>query len=103
VRHLIITDPAAADLESLVDFIAQDRPENAEKAFRALVASARRLTEFPAMGRPGRHPLTREFSVPDLPYVLVYQVGANDLTIVAVFHTSRNLVQALKDRLDETR
>jgi hypothetical protein len=29
VRGLIIADPAADDLENLVDFIAQDRPENA--------------------------------------------------------------------------
>jgi toxin ParE1/3/4 len=55
------------------------------------------------MGRPGRHPLTREFSVPDLPYVLVYQVGPTDVTLVAVFHSSRNLVQAMKDRFGESR
>ncbi|WP_189412251.1 type II toxin-antitoxin system RelE/ParE family toxin, partial [Neogemmobacter tilapiae] len=66
MRGLIIADSAADDLENLVDFIAQDRPENAEAVFRTLVAAARRVTEFPAMGRPGRHPLTREFSVPDL-------------------------------------
>jgi toxin ParE1/3/4 len=103
VRGLIIADPAADDLENLVDFIAQDRPENAEAVFRTLVTAARRLTEFPAMGRPGRHPLTREFSVPDLPYVLVYQVGPTDVTLVAVFHASRNLVQAMKDRFGESR
>ena len=61
---------------------------------------ARKLPDFPALGRPGRHPETRELSVPNLPYLIVYEVSANAVTILAVFHTSRDLAQALRERMN---
>ena len=50
------------------------------------------------MGRSGRLPGTREFSLPSLPYVIVYVVGADAVTILAVFHGSRDLARALAER-----
>ncbi|WP_426033256.1 type II toxin-antitoxin system RelE/ParE family toxin [Cypionkella sp. TWP1-2-1b2] len=99
MKLLAIAEPAARDLESIVDYIAQDNPTAAESTYRAIVRAAEKLPAFPAMGRPGRHPETRELSIADLPYLIVYAVGAEHVTILAVFHTSRNLVQALHDRL----
>lgn len=99
MKVLVIAEPAARDLEAIVDYIAQDNPAAAENIYRAIVRSAEKLPAFPAIGRPGRHPETREFSIPDLPYLIVYQVGVEAVTILAVFHTSRNLGQAMRDRL----
>jgi toxin ParE1/3/4 len=98
--RLVFAEPAERDLDSIIDYIALDNPNAAEKVYRAIVA-ARRLADFPGMGRPGRLPGTREFSVSSLPYLIVYEVGAEVVTIIAVFHTSRDLARALAERRSE--
>tara|TARA_R100000935_G_scaffold54768_2_gene83968 strand:- start:84 stop:392 length:309 start_codon:yes stop_codon:yes gene_type:complete len=99
LKQLVIAEPAARDLEGIVDYIALDNPVAAEKVYWGIVSAAEKLPEFPALGRPGRHPETRELSIADLPYLIVYEVGSEAVTILAVFHTSRDLVTALHDRM----
>ena len=53
------------------------------------------------MGRSGRLPGTREFPVTNLPYLIVYEVGAEVVTILAVFHAARDLARALAERSAE--
>lgn len=96
---LVIAEPAAQDLAAIVDHVALDDPVAAERVFRGIVRAAERLTDFPALGRPGRHPGSRELIVAGLPYLIVYQAGAGTVTILAVFHTSRDLARALRDRM----
>lgn len=102
MKLLLIAEPAARDLEGIVDYIALDDPTAAESVFRGIVNAAERLPQFPSLGRPGRHPETRELTIPGLPYLIVYEVGPDAVTILAVFHTSRDLAQALRDRLQGT-
>lgn len=99
MKLLVIAEPAARDLEGIVDYIALDNIAAAENVYRGIVRAVERLPEFPALGRPGRHPLTRELSVAGLPYLIVYEAGVEAITILAVFHTSRDLVRALNDRM----
>ncbi|RCW77730.1 type II toxin-antitoxin system RelE/ParE family toxin [Paracoccus lutimaris] len=102
MKQLVIAEPAARDLEGIVDYIALDNPVAAENVYRGIVRAAEKLPEFPALGRPGRHPETRELSVPDLPYLIVYEISAEAVTILAVFHTSRDLVRALRERVQRS-
>ena len=51
--------------------------------------ATRRLAEFPASGRPGRWPNTRELVVPGTPYILPYCIRDEELWIIAVLHASR--------------
>ena len=83
-----------------MDYIALDNPTAAEGVYRGIVEAARKLSQFPALGRPGRHPETRELSVSGLPYLIVYEVNADAVTILAVFHTCRDLAQALHERMN---
>jgi len=99
LKQLLIAEPAACDLEGIVDYIALDNPIAAEKVYWGIVSAAEKLLEFSALGRPGRHPETRELSIANLPYLIVYEVGSEAVTILAVFHTSRDLVKALQDRM----
>ena len=101
MTRLVFTEPAERDLDSIIEYIAHDNPHAAEQVYRAIVEAAERLTGFPAMGRAGRVPGTREFPVSSLPYVIVYQASADVVTIVAVFHTSRDLARALAERKSE--
>lgn len=100
--RLTFTRTAADDLDGIIDYIALDSPTAAEKVFRAIVAATERLTDFPDMGHVGRLPDTREFTVAGLPYLIVYQVTADVVTVLAVFHGARDLVRALAKRRNET-
>ena len=99
MRDLRIAAPAARDLAALVDYIAKDNPAAAEATYRGIVQTARKLPQFPAMGRPGRHPNTREISVANLPYLIVYNVTPKAMTILAIFHTSHDLGREIQVRL----
>ena len=101
MKRLVIAEPAARDLEDIVEYVALDDPRAALTVYRGIVRVAERLPAFPALGRPGRHPKTRELSVPNLPYLIVYEVGPDVVTILAVFHTSRNVTKALRERMQD--
>jgi toxin ParE1/3/4 len=96
--RLVFAQPAAEDLASIIDYIALDSPTAAERVYRALIGAAEGLADLPNIGRPGRLPRTRELSVVSLPYIIVYQVEADTVTILDVFHGARDLVRALRER-----
>ncbi len=96
--RLEFAEPAARDLEDIIDYIALDNPGAAEGVYRAIVTAAERLQAFPDLGHAGRLPKTRELLVVSLPYIIVYQVDAEAVTVLAVFHGARDLARALKDR-----
>lgn len=99
--RLDFTEPAERDLDDIIDYIALDNPAAAEKVYRAIVAAAERLTRFPEIGRVGRLPDTRELTIASLPYLIVYQVAAETVTILAVFHSAHDLGRALAERKAE--
>lgn len=99
MTRLLITEPAASDLAGIADYIASDSPRAAERVYWRIVEATEKLVEFPEMGRAGRYPETRELSIPGLPYLVVYEVRAGFVTVLAVFHTSRDLARALHDRM----
>ena len=96
--RLVFTQPAADDLEDIIDYIALDNPPAAKRVYQAIAAAAERLRNLPHIGRPGRLPGTRELSVVSLPYIVVYQVDADTVTVLAVFHGARDLPRALRER-----
>lgn len=96
--RLIVTAPATRDLGDIVDYITLESPRASERVYRAIVSAAQRLLDFPGMGRVGRLPNTRELSVISLPYVIVYAVAGETVTILAVFHGARDLTKALQER-----
>ncbi len=65
--RLVFAEPAARDLEDIIDYIALDSSKAAEGVYRAIVAAAGRLKDFPESGHPGRASGTRELSVTALP------------------------------------
>ncbi len=101
--RLVFAEPAAGDLDSILDYIALDNQAAAETVYRSIVTSAERLTQFPKMGRAGRLPRTRELPVPSTPYIIVYEVSPDAMTILAVFHGARDLARALAERRAELR
>lgn len=86
---------ALADLEALVAFIGADSPAAAQRVLGAILSQVRMLSDFQALGRPGRVPGTRELVVPHVRYLVVYTVFDGAIRILRVFHPSQRWPDAL--------
>ncbi|NWE72003.1 type II toxin-antitoxin system RelE/ParE family toxin [Pseudomonas gingeri] len=80
---------ALRNLDDAAAYIAQDNPQAAQAFMLEVRASVQRLAQFPAMGREGRIPGTREWPLPDLPYLIPYRIRNGRLQVLRVFHTRR--------------
>ena len=81
---------ASIALDAHYDYLAARNPKAARRVFTRIVATARRLQQFPNSGRAGQIDGTRELFVPGFPYVLIYRVDSNAVEILRVFHTSQD-------------
>jgi toxin ParE1/3/4 len=80
---------ALRHLDQLRDFIAEHDPNAAAEVSERIGKAVDLLTPFPAIGRPGRVPHTRELVVSDTPFIVVYRVRGGTVEILAVFHGAR--------------
>lgn len=80
---------AIDDLVGLRAYIAQEKSAAASSLARAILDAIELLGEFPAMGRPGRLPDTREIVVTGTPIVIPYRVAENRIEIITVLHGAR--------------
>ncbi|MGC5702800.1 type II toxin-antitoxin system RelE/ParE family toxin [Pseudomonas sp. NFXW11] len=80
---------ALKNLDEQARYLAQDNPRAAGDFVRAILASVEQLAQFPASGRVGRLPGTREWPVPGQPYLIPYRVRGQRLQILRIFHTRR--------------
>lgn len=85
--------PAAADLEEIALYIAQDNPAAARRLMAKTEAACQLLSTFPAAGRKGRVGKTRELIITGQPYILVYTATAKEVVVVAFFHASRDIAR----------
>ena len=51
--------------------------------------TALQLTEYPQSGRPGRVRDTRELFFSDSPFLVVYTVRQQVVTVISVYHTAQ--------------
>ncbi|MFI4973023.1 MAG: type II toxin-antitoxin system RelE/ParE family toxin [Caulobacterales bacterium] len=75
-----------ADLKSIYDFISGRSQQGARRVVERVFAAADRLSDMPAIGRPGQAPGTREFVVATTPYIIVYEVGGADVVLLRLLH-----------------
>lgn len=86
---------AEADLENIIDYIAQDSPANAKKFGKELRDKTRQLAEFPGTGRSGRPGLPdwlREL-VAHKNYIIFYRVldESRTVEILRVKHAAQQM------------
>ncbi|SNS91307.1 addiction module toxin, RelE/StbE family [Tardiphaga sp. OK246] len=93
---IVFDAKAISDLENIRQWIARENPLMATKVLERLFSGVRSLALFPARGRNGLEPGTRELVVPGLPYIVVYKIydDVNELVVAAVFHTSQGRSEA---------
>ena len=87
---LVFHAAALADLRNIHAFIANDSPDIAVTVVARIKSSLDRLTMFPRSGRAGTVSGTYEVVVPGLPYIVVYELAAERIGIVAIFHGTQD-------------
>ncbi len=83
------TADARKDIREAWLHIAENNERAADRVVERITEAGERLSRFPALGRSGRTSNTREFSVPDTSYVLIYGVIGKTVQVFRVMHTSR--------------
>ena len=77
---------AMLDRHEIFDYIELDNFDAAVLNDDKIEDSGFGLQAFPLMGRVGKVEGTREFVIPGLPYVLIYEVNEETIRIVRVLH-----------------
>jgi toxin ParE1/3/4 len=80
------TTEAADDLKRICDYIAESRPESAQRVAQSVVERIGALETFPHLGRPGRVQGTREVVFPPLPFVAIYEVREEQTIVLRILH-----------------
>lgn len=88
------TVPATEQLEQAYNYIAETNPAAAEEIAQHVADITEMLGKHPSAGRNGRVVGTREFSVPDTPFVVAYLLKEQTVWILAVYHGARKWPQA---------
>jgi toxin ParE1/3/4 len=79
-------DQAVEDLKTVRTYIARDNPSAAADIAQRIRDAVKILGDYPAAGRAGRVPNTRELVVAGTPYMLPYRVRAESVEILRVLH-----------------
>jgi toxin ParE1/3/4 len=89
---LVFDTKALSDIEDIYHWISRDSPSIAKTVVNRVFQSIERLASFPQMGRTGLEPGTREWVVPRLPYIVVYELNdlTDELAIIAIFHGAQD-------------
>ncbi len=91
------TEPALRDLEIVINYIAMDSPRYAERCGNNIVQAPRILKDHPKIGR-----IIPEFNVDSVreliygAYRIIYEIRKDTCYIVAVIHSSRDLIRHYK-------
>ena len=84
------TGEAADDLDGIVEYISETRPEAALKVAGRVFEAVESLEVFPLRGRKGKVTGTHEFVLSPLPYIVVYRVERDAVVILRVYHAAQN-------------
>jgi toxin ParE1/3/4 len=88
--HIRWTPVAAADLQSISEYLKEHHPRYRDSTMRKLYETIRALKEWPRRGRPGREEGTREILFPPPPYVAVYRVKEQTIEVMRIYHAAQD-------------
>jgi toxin ParE1/3/4 len=79
---------ARAQLIAICDYIHKHNPKAAARVGASIREAAELLRYFPYAAQAGRSPGTREWVVRGLPYIIVYEIAADESAVVVlgIFH-----------------
>lgn len=86
---------ALADRDGIFTYIEAVNPSAAVLIDERIVATIRRLIDFPASGRIGRIAGTRELVINGTPYIVAYAVTETTIRILRVLHGAQEWPDSL--------
>lgn len=86
--RLRLTAEALGHLSNIRNYLNERNPTVARRVLRDIQSSARRLREFPHLGRAGPWPDTRIWVVQHSPYLIVYRPDheIGEVVVLAIVH-----------------
>jgi toxin ParE1/3/4 len=81
---------ARARLQEIRAYIALDKPDAAERLATRIVAVVEALRNHPYLGRVGAEPGLRELIIGGTPYVILYRLRGQRITISTIWHTAQS-------------
>jgi toxin ParE1/3/4 len=84
---------AGADMDWVVDYIAQDDPAAALATRDKIELQVKHLKAHPQLGRKGRVRGTRELVIAGIPYIVVYRARKSAIEIARVLHGAQQWPQ----------
>jgi addiction module RelE/StbE family toxin len=87
---LVFTRQAIRQLNTIIDYIAQESPQGARRVRDRLHAITSLLVEQPRMGQPTDLEGVRRILVSPYPYLIFYRVTEDALIIMRIRHAARN-------------
>ncbi len=86
MKRLVWDDRALGDLDAISSYIAADSPRSAVRVVEYIRKAALSLEISPELGLACPEPGLREFILTRYPYILVYEIVADEVRILALFH-----------------
>lgn len=98
MAHTVVWSPRALeDVDAIAAYIAEDSEVYAASVVRTILDKARKLSEFPFVGRVvpefGDESIREVFAHS---YRIIYEISRNEVTIAAIIHGKRLLELAIK-------
>lgn len=84
------TLPAAADLESVLDYVAKRSPQGARRVHRRIESILALASAFPYAGTLTDDPTVRRMLARPYPYLIFYEVSGEEIIVHAIRHASRH-------------
>ena len=83
----IVWSPLALErLRQIRVYVAADKPQAASSLATRIAAVVEALREHPYLGRAGAEPGTRELVIGGTPYIVLYRVRGERVTIATIWH-----------------
>jgi toxin ParE1/3/4 len=80
---------ARTRLQEIRAYVARDKPEAAERLATRIVAMVEALRNHPRLGRVGAEPGIRELVIGSTPYIVLYRVRDQRITISTIWHAAQ--------------
>ena len=81
---------ARTRLREIRTYVALDKPEAAERLGLRIVALIEALRNHPHLGRAGAEPGIRELVIGGTPYIVLYRVQGDRITISTIWHAAQH-------------
>ncbi len=81
---------ARARLREIQAYVANDKPEAAERLTTRIVAVVEALRNHPHLGRAGADPETRELVIGGTPNIVLYRVHRDRVVISTIWHGAQD-------------